>query len=93
MSPGVTPAWAKASGALLAAAQRVKSGICEMFQCVCPPAAPSTRTTGCFRSRARSSVVMITAPPPSETTQQSSLCSGSAIMRLSSTSSTVMGSR
>ena len=32
----------------------VKSPICEMFQCVWAPAAPSTRTPGCGRSRARS---------------------------------------
>jgi hypothetical protein len=38
-------------------------------------------------------VVITNAPPPSETTQQSSRCSGSAIMRLASTSCSLIGSR
>ena len=93
MSSGVTPAWANASAPLATAADDVKSGHWLMFQCVCAPAAPSTYTGGWRRSRARSAVVRTTAPPPSEITQQSSLCSGSAIMRELTTSSTLRGSR
>ena len=62
----------------------------------CPPRgpfgaspAPSTRTFGRFSDLATSGEVTISAPPPSVTTQQSSRCSGSAIIRELTTSSTV----
>ena len=54
---------------------------------------PSSSTGAFGRSRARSADVTTTAPPPSLMMQQSSRCSGSEIMRLASTSSTVIGWR
>ncbi len=45
------------------------------------------------RSRARSALVTTSAPPPSLMMQQSSRCSGREIIRLASTSSTVIGLR
>ena len=54
---------------------------------------PSSSTGAFGRSRARAADVTTTAPPPSLMMQQSSRCSGSEIIRLASTSSTVIGWR
>jgi len=88
MSAGVTPASPNAFGPDQTAPEWVRSSL--------PPsctlgasAAPSSFTLGRFRLRATSGEVTITAPPPSVTTQQSRRCSGSAIIRLDTTSSTV----
>jgi hypothetical protein len=53
------------------------------------PTTPRIRTSGCFRSFARSAVVTMMALALSVSTQQSSRCSGLQIMRLLTTSSAV----
>ena len=70
----------------------VRSGISLIMLWVWQVPAPSTKTGGLARSRARSALVSTTAPAPSVTRQQSSLCSGDASSGDASTSSTVIGS-
>jgi hypothetical protein len=53
-----------------------------------PP--PSTHTGFCLQPRATCADAITTAPPPSEIMQHSSMCSGSAITREPTTSSTVI---
>jgi hypothetical protein len=90
ISSGFTPAWPKAAGALCAPALVVMSPPFSRYFVASP--LPMIQTGFFLRSRATSGATKIAAPPPSETMQHSNRWSGSAMMRDSRTSFTVISS-
>src|SRR5579859_296384 len=92
MSPGVTPASAKARGPDHRAPVYVRS-MWPLLVCLGASPWPMILTLGRALWRATSGLAMMTAPPPSVTTQLSRRCSGSLSMGEFRTSSTVTGLR
>ncbi len=88
ISSGETRASPKAIGPLWAPALVVMSPPFSRYFVASP--VPMIQTGGFLAPRATSGLAITTAPPPSDCMQHSRRCSGSAIMRESITSSTVI---